>query len=162
MWPPRGQATAAPEEHSRYPMETKPPGHTRGPRWPTLTVQPSPPSSPAPLPLPPPPLALSLSMFGQITLVPKQYRGRFEPIRGTFKSRQFQGWGGGQNSARYWTGTLTPSHRPQCVFDLNSRMAPETSGDHARVAVKQKEGWLSRWYRARAAQRRQRRPAEPP
>ena len=147
----------------------------RGAEWSTLVprgafggggwvVQPSPPSSPAPLPLPPPPLALSLSMFGQITLVPKQYRGRFEPIRGTFKSRQFQGWGGwgGQNSARYWTGTLTPSHRPQCVFDLNSRMAPETSGDHARVAVKQKAGRLSRWYRARAAQRRRRRPAEPP
>ena len=54
-----------------------------------------PPQFPSPSPPPPPPLALRLSMFGQITLVPEQYRGRFEPIRGTFKSRQFQGWGGG-------------------------------------------------------------------
>ena len=72
--------------------------------------------------------------------------------------------GGPRSSACYRTGTHTPSQtlRLQCVFDLNSRMAPETSGGHARVAVKQKEGWLSRWYRARAAQRRRRRPAEPP
>ena len=39
---------------------------------------------------------------------------------------------------------------------------PSDRSPHARVAVKQKEGWLSRWYRARAAQRRRRRPAEPP
>ena len=32
--------------------------------------------------------------FGQIMVVPEQYHGSFESIRGTFKSWQFHGWGG--------------------------------------------------------------------
>ena len=30
--------------------------------------------------------------FGQIMVVPEQYHGGFEPIHGTFKLWQFQGW----------------------------------------------------------------------
>ena len=65
------------------------------------------------------------------------------------------------------TAETSQAHRGVCPVAAlfrraPARMAPETSGGHARVAVKQKEGWLSRWYRARAAQRRRRRAAEPP